>query len=203
MELWSMDVHWIFMMDRSMVFAHWTFSGTLAHRTFPIALCLMLWLTNCLPGLLSHMIIMFSFIRMIVFTFLIALQGWTFPLTSLLYFCTWHFDACILSFVGVIGFESLWFYFTWHSLIWHFILHASVGSRLQTCALLPGHFFLFFSCAGRSGRTGEPGEDIVDVTVGRLTHSSASQYLALCGGITVLSSLVSPVGLWAGQTVSS
>jgi len=31
------------------------------------------------------------------------------------------------------------------------------------------------------------------VTVGRLTHGSASQYLALCGGMTVLSSPESPV----------
>jgi len=46
------------------------------------------------------------------------------------------------------------------------------------------HFFLlFFSCTGGSGRTGEPGEGIVDVTVGRLTHGSTSQYLALCGGM--------------------
>jgi len=36
---------------------------------------------------------------------------------------------------------------------------------------------------------------IVGVAVGRLTHGSASQYLALCGGMTVLSSPASPVGL--------
>ena len=28
-------------------------------------------------------------------------------------------------------------------------------------------YFFFFSCVGRSGRTGEPGESIVDVSVGR------------------------------------
>jgi len=36
-------------------------------------------------------------------------------------------------------------------------------------------------------------EGIVDVTVGRLTHSSASQYLVLCSGMTVLSAPESPV----------
>jgi len=39
------------------------------------------------------------------------------------------------------------------------------------------------------------GHSIVDVTVGRLTRGSALQYLALCGGMTVLSSPVLPVGL--------
>jgi len=38
-------------------------------------------------------------------------------------------------------------------------------------------------------------EGIVDVTVGRLTHGSTSQYLALCGGMTVLSALESLVGV--------
>jgi len=47
---------------------------------------------------------------------------------------------------------------------------------LRTCALLPGHFSLIFSWAGHSGRTGEPGEDIVDVSVGLLAHGRASQY---------------------------
>jgi len=48
---------------------------------------------------------------------------------------------------------------------------------LRTCALLPGHFSLFiFSCAGRSGRTGEPAKDIVDVSAGWLTHSRTLQY---------------------------
>jgi len=38
-------------------------------------------------------------------------------------------------------------------------------------------FFSFiFSCAGRSGQTREPGEDIVDVLVGLLAHGRASQY---------------------------
>jgi len=34
-----------------------------------------------------------------------------------------------------------------------------------------------FSCVGRSGRTGEPGESIVDVSVGRWAHGRALQYL--------------------------
>jgi len=37
-------------------------------------------------------------------------------------------------------------------------------------------FLFIFSCAGRSGQTGEPGEDIVDVSVGLLAHGRASQY---------------------------
>ena len=68
----------------------------------------------------------------------------------------------------------------------------TVGMRASAWSL----FYLFFSCAGRSGRTGEPGEGIVDVAVGRLAHhGSTPQYLALCGGMTVLSSPASPVSL--------
>jgi len=48
---------------------------------------------------------------------------------------------------------------------------------LRTCAVLLSLFsFIFFSCAGRSGRTGEPGEDIVDVSAGLWTHGRALQY---------------------------
>jgi len=49
---------------------------------------------------------------------------------------------------------------------------------LRTCAVLLSLFsFIFFSSAGRSGRTGEPGEGIVDVSLGLCTHGRALQYL--------------------------
>jgi len=56
------------------------------------------------------------------------------------------------------------------------IPHAILGCQLGMCTLLPGHFsFLFLLCAVGSGRTGEPGEGVVDVMVGRLICGNAPQ----------------------------
>jgi len=41
----------------------------------------------------------------------------------------------------------------------------------------PLGLLFFFSGAGRSGRTGEPGEGIVDASVGLWAHDRALQYL--------------------------
>ena len=52
--------------------------------------------------------------------------------------------------------------------------HASICMSLGTCLLLPGRFsFLFLSSLCCLGRTGEPGEGIVDLTVGHLTYVGA------------------------------
>jgi len=51
-------------------------------------------------------------------------------------------------------------------------------SRLPTRDVRASAWYFFFSfllCAVGSGRTGEPGEGVVDVAVGRLTYGSAPQ----------------------------
>jgi len=53
----------------------------------------------------------------------------------------------------------------------------SAGFHCGRVLFCSASFLLFFfSCAGRSGRTGEPGEDIVNVSVGLWTHGRALQY---------------------------
>ena len=82
-----------------------------------------------------------------------------------------------------------------HGILYCMFLVGVHCGRALVC--LVSFSFIFLSCAGRFGRTGEPGEDIVDVTVGRLAHGCALQYLARgpCGGMAALPSPASSVSL--------
>jgi len=59
-------------------------------------------------------------------------------------------------------------YFCGHSFSFIVVLYYLLVSTADVRSFAQPLFFYFFlSCAGRSGRTGEPGESIVDVSVGR------------------------------------